>query len=265
MKNILKAKHFNSQEAWLEVWNNYREYRSRDEVEAIIAASVAEIKQVCAGRHPAYAWSGGKDSIALQIVCEDAGIQRGFCCYNGLYFTDSVNFFFRNAPAGVKLFDTGEDIEWLAAHPQFLFPRKPHIWNEQTHLKYQPIYCKQTGADLLLMGKRTQDGNFVSKDLIMSNKKGVKVYCPIREWTHEDVICAIRYRRKKLSPVYFTENGFHYGDTKFAVMGPLRGETYLDAWNRIYKIEPEKVYRSASAGIESAIRYLKARRSGKYV
>lgn len=250
--DMLKAKHYNTQDEWMHVWDHYDEIKSREATERQIADTVAEIKEVCKGRNAAYAWSGGKDSVALQIVCEDAGIKQGFCCYNDLYFSESIQFFRENLPEGVELYNSGEDISWLAKHPKFLFPKTPHMWNIQTHLKYQSVYCKKNGVDILMMGKRTQDGNFVSKDLIMSNRKGVNIYCPIRNWTHEDVICAIRYRGKSLSPVYFTENGFHYGDTKFAVMNPLKGERIEDAWKRIYAIEPEKVVLSAKAGLAGA-------------
>lgn len=246
---MLKAKHYNTQDDWLYVWNNYDKIKSRDEIEGLISKTVDEIRSVCHERKAAYAWSGGKDSIALQIVCEDAGIKKGFCCYDSLYFTDSINFFYANRPEGITMWDSGETVQWLAEHPRFLFPHgSAHHWNVQTRLRYQPIYCKENGIDILMMGKRTQDGNFVSHDLVYKNKKGVSVYCPIRDWTHEDVICAIRYRGKSLSPIYFTENGFHYGDTKFAVMGPLKDETFSHAWDRIYKIEEQKVIDSAFYG-----------------
>lgn len=267
MKNVLKAKHFNTQEEWLEVWNNYEKYRSREEIEETIAASVAEAKLVCSGKNAAYAWSGGKDSIALQIVCEEAGINKGFCAYNQLFFSDSIDFFFRNRPDGIEMIDTGEDYDWLAQHPSFMFPPSTtNNWSERTHLRCQADYSRRHGIDIMLMGKRSQDGNWVpKKSLVVTGANGVPIYCPIRNWTHEDVICAIRYRGKNLSDFYFREGGgFHYGDTKFALMSPMKGETVLDAWNRIYKLEPEKVYRSANAGIPTALQYLRARKSGLY-
>jgi hypothetical protein len=243
----------------MEVWNNYQDVRSREYIEDLIASTASEIRAVCDGKKAAYAWSGGKDSIALQICCEDAGVKRGFCAYNDLYFTESIDFFQTHRPDGVELYNSGEDEKWLAEHPKFLFPVHPHIWNVQTHLKYQPIYVKKNGIDVLMMGKRTQDGNWVSKDLTPTNGKGVTIYCPIRDWVHEDVICAIRYRGKELSPFYFTSVGFHYGDTKFPVMKPFGKETVDDAWDRIYKIEPRKVLRSAKYGIESAKDYCEKR------
>lgn len=249
---MLKAKHYNTQSEWMYVWNHYDEIRTRAQTEELIAETVEEIHAVCDGKNAAYAWSGGKDSIALQIVCEDAGIKKGFCCYNDLYFKQSIEFFKTHRPEGIELYDSGEDIAWLAKHQDMLFPKVPHRWNERTHLKYQPIYCQKEGVDILMMGKRRQDMNFVAKDVVAKSKDGVNIYCPIRKWTHEDVICAIRYRNKELSPIYFSENGFHYGDTKFAVMNPLKGERFEDAWKRIYAIEPAKVIQSAKAGLNGA-------------
>lgn len=261
----LKAKHYNTQSEWMYVWNHYDEIRTKAQIEELIAETVAEIHAVCDGKNAAYAWSGGKDSIALQIVCEDAGIKKGFCAYNPLYFSESINFFITHKPDGIVLYDSGEDVNWLAEHPAFLFPKGGSLrWNVRTHLKYQPIYCKENNIDILMMGKRSQDGNVVAKELVHTSPQGVNIYCPIRKWTHEDVICAIRYRGKELSPIYFTEEGFHYGDTKFAVMSPFKGESVSTAWHRIYKIEPQKVFDSATAGIPSAIQYLKERFSGQW-
>ena len=254
---LLKSKHYNTQAEWLYVWNHYQDIKSQTDTEAMIADCVAEIRSICKGRHPAFAWSGGKDSIALQIVCEDAGIEKSFCCYNDLYFAKSIDFFKRNAPNGCVLHNSGEDIKWLAKHPDMLFPKVPHRWNIQTHLKYQPVFCREHDVDILLMGKRSQDMNHVPKEIVAKSKDGIDIYCPIRKWTHEDVICAIRYRNKSLSPIYFTEEGFHYGDTKFAVMGPMKGETEQDAWRRIYVIEPEKVIESATWGLRGAREFLR--------
>jgi hypothetical protein len=143
MKNILKAKHFNPESAWRYVWDNYTEFRTRDEIESLIERTVAETKSVCSGHKPAYAWSGGKDSIAMQIVGEEAGINNGFCAYNRLFFSESIDFFFKYKPNGIVMIDTGEDYDWLAKHPSFLFPpSSTNNWSERTHLKCQADYVK---------------------------------------------------------------------------------------------------------------------------
>ncbi|MCQ2113335.1 MAG: hypothetical protein MJY95_08360 [Bacteroidaceae bacterium] len=264
-RNRLKSKHYNTREEWMDVWNNYKDVQTKEFTEEMIADAVSEIKEICAGKVPAYAWSGGKDSIALQIVCEDAGIKKGFCCYNDLYFQKSIDFFYEHCPEGVEIVNTGEDIAWLSRNPKFLFPKGAVAWNVRTHLRYQPIYCKKNNVDILLMGKRRQDGNWVPDNIVNRSSGGVDIYCPLRHWTHENVICAIRHRGKTLSRFYLDDEiGFHFGDTKFAIMGPSRGESVCDAWNRIYSVEKMKVIQCAEHGIESAREYLNKKREGYY-
>lgn len=260
---MLKAKHYNTQEEWMYVWNNYAKIKSRQEIEDLIKKTVDEIKIICKGKNTAYAWSGGKDSIALQIVCEDAGIKQGFCSYNMLFFSESIAFFKEYCPQGIVLLDSGEDYNWLANNPKYLFNPGSNDWSVITHLRHQKVYSKKKNIDLMLMGKRSQDGNWVPKNLINVGANGVPIYCPIRNWTHEDVICAIRYRGKKLSSFYFRDGGgFHYGDTKFPLIGPMQGETIPEVWNRVYKLEPLHVLKSAEAGIQSAKQYLIERKKG---
>lgn len=253
---MLKTLYHNTQDEWLYVWDHYQDFHTKESIEELIAEAVAEVKSVCDGKNAAYSWSGGKDSIALQIVCEDAGIKKGFCCYNDLYFKQSIEFFNTHCPEGIELHNTGENMVWLSQHQEWLFPKDGHKWNMRTHLKYQPVYCKQNNIDVLMMGKRTIDGNNIAKELVFHKTNGVNLYCPIRHWSHEDVLCALRYRNKELSDLYFTDNGFYYGDTCLARMKPLKGERFEDTWKRFYKIDPDKVLLAAKLGIDSAFRAL---------
>ena len=57
-------------------WEHIESLVSRAEAEALVKKTVYAIWKVTRGRRVGYAWSGGKDSIALQYVCERAGIYR---------------------------------------------------------------------------------------------------------------------------------------------------------------------------------------------
>src|SRR4051794_35970221 len=60
--------------AFVELARNIEQYVTRAEVEALVDRTVDEIRRVTGGRRAAYAWSGGKDSIALGGVCRLAGV-----------------------------------------------------------------------------------------------------------------------------------------------------------------------------------------------
>ena len=61
-------------EAWLEAAENIEAAVSRQELDAVVSATVEDIRTKTAGRNAAYAWSAGKDSIVLGKLCEMAGI-----------------------------------------------------------------------------------------------------------------------------------------------------------------------------------------------
>ena len=50
-------------------WEHIESLVSRAEAEALVKKTVYAIWKVTRGRRVGYAWSGGKDSIALQYVC----------------------------------------------------------------------------------------------------------------------------------------------------------------------------------------------------
>lgn len=74
MKQIIGKKQTSSNADFVKAWNEIESLVSREEAQAIINKAVADIRQKTAGKRVGYAWSGGKDSLALQYVCEQAGI-----------------------------------------------------------------------------------------------------------------------------------------------------------------------------------------------
>ena len=60
--------------AWLEAVATIENAVSREELDALTAATVADIKAHTEGKAAAYAWSAGKDSIVLGKLCEAAGV-----------------------------------------------------------------------------------------------------------------------------------------------------------------------------------------------
>ncbi len=69
MKQVLGKKQTSRNEDFVKVWNNIEQLVSFEEAERLVASAVSDIRQKTDGKNVAYAWSGGKDSLALQVVC----------------------------------------------------------------------------------------------------------------------------------------------------------------------------------------------------
>lgn len=80
MKQVLGKKQSSRNEDFVNAWNNIEQLVSHEEAERLVASAVSDIREKTAGKRVAYAWSGGKDSLALQVVCERAGINQCVLC-----------------------------------------------------------------------------------------------------------------------------------------------------------------------------------------
>ncbi len=124
MKQIIGKKQTSSNADFVKAWNEIECLVSREEAQAIVNKAVADIRQKTAGKRVGYAWSGGKDSLALQYVCEQAGITN---CVLGvaskLEYPQFMDWIKANSPKGLRIWDnTKLDLQWLAKHPDMLFP-----------------------------------------------------------------------------------------------------------------------------------------------
>ena len=76
---MLKRKKKNTQAEWLDAYCKIREYMETPQgvhdAEVLIEIALERILPLGAS-HCVYAWSGGKDAIALQVICEEAGIHN---------------------------------------------------------------------------------------------------------------------------------------------------------------------------------------------
>lgn len=71
-----------SNDKWLEAMSKIEQTITREEIEDLTAVTIKDIHKHVKGIKPAYAWSGGKDSIVLGHICERAGIKNsllGIC------------------------------------------------------------------------------------------------------------------------------------------------------------------------------------------
>ena len=253
----MKRRHRVTQEEWIYVWDNYEKLVDKPALMKKAKKTVDKIVDVCKGKKVAYAWSGGKDSVVLALLCEQAGIHDGMGAYSDLFFKSTIKHLFLTKPNGVELIHTGHNMDWLFQNQKYLFMDNMFAWYKMTHLKAQEEYYNRNKLDFLIKGKRTQDDNVVKSDLIYTSKRGYSEFNPINDWTHEEVIAYMRYNGKTLSPFYFTKHGFHYGDCDWASMNVTEEIGDINGmWEYIESID-RSVVLEAAKGIDSAREYLR--------
>ena len=235
--------------------------------EARLEAAAAEVHRVCKGKRAAFGWSGGKDALALQAVCRRAGVER---CVLGmtdhLEYPDFLAWVTDNMPAGLTVVKNGWDIEWLAAHPEMLFPQTADVaakWFKGVQHYAQAKYFRDEKLDLILLGRRRADGNYVGKGgLNVYEADGVTRYSPIADWSHEMVLASLEYEgwRVNLPPFYHWPRGFRCGTHAWPARQWCAGVPH--GWSEVYAIDPG-VVRAAALKIDTAAAFLKTLPGGR--
>lgn len=248
-------------EDFLKVWENIEQIVPIEEIQAMIEQTVNDIKQKTAGKNVAFAWSGGKDSLALQYVCELAGINQSVLCTASEFeYPNFVQWCKDHAPKGLTIIDNKSiNFEWLQKNQHMLFPEDSKYsaqWFKILQHKGQAEYFKQKNLDIMCLGRRWQDGNYTGGkgQNIYTNTKGVTRYSPIAHWKHEHVLAVIHYFMKRDIPqIYYYKDGFIKGTGAWPAR--KRNGSINDSWKEVYEIEPELVIQAAKF-IDSAKQFL---------
>lgn len=251
-KRVLKNRAFTShnEELFNHVFNNIDQYVSRSHINDLIDKTCNEIIQVTKGKNTAIAWSGGKDSVVLQLVAQEVGIHNAVIGLTDLEYKQYKSWLEKNSPNNLTTINTGQDIEWLKQNAEFLFPKDNVIssrWYKFVQQRAQDIYFKEKELDILLLGRRKADSNYVGKGgkNIYTNRDGVTRYSPISEWSHEEVIAAIRYFNLPISPFYNMPRAFYLGTHPWAFrdLHPIdkQNDSTLITWKELLQIEKETV------------------------
>lgn len=244
----IKSKHHALNSEFINAWNNIEQLVSYEDAEQLVVSAVSDIRQKTMGKKVAYAWSGGKDSQALQIVCERAGINRGVCAIaSNLTFPDVLKWLKTNIPTGIEVYDYKlYDIKFLSNHLELLFPYpSKNKWAQLVQIDAQDKYCKANNIEVILLGRRTLDGNCCGKGRKMFKKNGYTVYNPIAEWTHEQVLGVIHYfLNRNILPTYYYRDGFILSAEIWPNL--IKTKNKEEGWQRIYEIDKSLVYQAES-------------------
>lgn len=208
---MLKNKKHNSQKDWLLAWEQAKALaqteQGKERAERLISTALSRIptEGKCV-----YGWSGGKDALALQCICERAGIKE--CVLGTIGFQweypSFVEFVKKNAPAHLTIKDFGVTADYLNEHEEMLFPensRDAYKWFIKCNQSAYYGFAEEREADHIILGHRKLDGNRVDEGRI---KK--KVF-PMWDFTHEDNFLLLAYSGKSLPMQYYYPRGFHCG------------------------------------------------------
>ncbi len=260
MDKVLGRKQRISNDEWLEAVRNIGSTVSESELDDRVEATVAEIKEMTAGKNAAFAWSGGKDSLVLEGVCKMAGIKPCVLVRSNLEYPAFIEWVEGNKPPELEIINTGQDIGWLAEHEDMLFPqdsRRAAQWFHIVQHRGQEIYYRKHRLDLILLGRRRSDGNYVGKGgNIYTNGRGMTRYSPLADWSHEEILAFLHYYEVPMPPIYGWRNGYLCGTHPWAAR-QWTGSVE-NGWREIYEIDPS-VVREAATGIRSARAFLETR------
>jgi len=260
MKSTVGKKQSAYNSAFVALAANIEQYVSRAEIDNLVDRTVAEIRRVTAGKRAAYAWSGGKDSIALGGVCRLAGVTPCLLGMTSLEYPEMLAWLTDNMPDELTVINTGQDLNWLAKNLQMLFPQDAKTaatWFKQVQHRAQEQYYRQERLDLIILGRRRADGNYCgAPGENVYTSKGVTRYSPIWQWGHEHVIAFNHYYGLPCPPIYTWPNGFVVGTGAWAARqytGSIE-----NGWREVFSIDPS-VVEGAATRIESARSFLASR------
>lgn len=259
MGDLLGKKQSIKNSDWIDTFMKIEQLVSKKELDQLVEKTVNDIKKKTKGKKAAYAWSGGKDSLVLGEICQRAEIIPCVLVICDLEYKAFIEWAESHKPPELSVINTGQNIKWLVAHMNMLFPQDSKFatrWFQIVQHRGQAKYYKEHKLDIMLLGRRKADGNYVGRgDNIYTNGQGVTRYSPMSDWTHEQVLAYIHYYNLEMPPIYNWKNGYICGTHPW----PARQWTgnVENAWAEIYEIDSSIVI-EATKHISSANDFLKS-------
>ena len=128
-------------------------------------------------------------------------------------------------------------------------------WFHIVQHRGQARYYKEHQLEILLLGRRKADGNYVGKDNIYTNSAGITRYSPLAEWRHEDILAYIHYYDVKLPPIYDWEKGYLCGTHPWPARQYM--ETEQQGWKEVYDID-KTIVENAAQHFDGAREFFKS-------
>ena len=246
MTRYLGRKQTSNNADWLYAREHIEELITADEVEDLANKAVSDILRETEGKKAAFAWSGGKDSIVLGKICEEAGIKKGYYAYSDLDYPAFVKWCAENRPSGVEMLHTGYDFEWLAHHQDLLFAegRTGQRWHQINQRGPFTRMFFDNDLDVLIVGHRIIDGNVCGENGYIRKQSGEIRYSPLRDWPHEAILGYIHYKGLALPPIYEWKDGFVQGTHAWPEREFCR--TITQGFREVYDIDPDIIVKAAS-------------------
>lgn len=253
---------------WLTSLAAIRLAPDRARAQALVAEASARLRRRLAHdmpARPAFGWSGGKDSLALEVVCAAAGLEECVLVISALEYPAFLTWVTSNMPWRLTVeMRKGLNLRWLAAHPEMLFPRDADTaskWFRLNQHAGQRAYATRTGCNLLVLGRRRADGNYLGRQIerggyAYRDRGGFTRYSPIADWSHEDVLHVLAANDISLPPCYSWPRGFRVGTGPW----PARQWTtsIAQGWAEVHSIDPAILPVAAAANLPGAREALSA-------
>lgn len=252
---ILPKKQTADHEHFAEAWKHIGSLVSREELDDLVERTVADIRTVTRGKRVAFAWSGGKDSQAIELVCKLAGIDDCVMAISDLEWPEFFRWVTDHMPPGLEVIHQRDvNLDWLAANPHVLFPQTAALageWFKRIQWPAQTEYYKRMGLDMIILGRRRADGNFMGRDGsgIYTNGAGITRYCPVMHWRHVDVLACCHYYKMELAPIYDWPRGFRVGTHSWPARQWCRDSDH--GFEECWTIDPD-VIRAAAVKLPQA-------------
>lgn len=258
---VLGRKQTSDHEDWLEVFAAISASPDHDRARTLVSETAAEVRSTITGMdRVAYGWSGGKDSQALQVVMEAAGVTDCVLVISALEYPAFLAWVTDHMPWGLHVrMHEHLNLEWLAANPHMLFPQDSATATRWFALMQRGGIKSHAVAhrlDAVCLGRRKADGNNVRNVNRLGEHgdaylyRDTLLYSPLAYWSHEDVLNVIAAYRKPLPPYYGWPRGFRVGTGPW----PQRQWTgsIPNGWAEVRTIDPGVVETAARFGIPGA-------------
>lgn len=256
MTQGVRRKQVTTQAEWLHAWEHAETLMPAAKLDALVTHTLNEMRKHLKGRKVAFAWSGGKDSLVIEYLMQRLGHERCVLAMTNLEYPEFLEWVTNHMPPGLSVVNTGQDLAWLAAHPDMLFPQTAALnakWFRLVQHTAQRRYFKANGLDTIVLGRRLAEGNYCGTGGLYTDQHQVLRYSPIRDWTHEAVLALLKREGYSLPPIYGYPRGFQVGTGNWAQR--LYTSSTNQGFDETWQIDPD-IVRAAADVLPQARDYL---------